>query len=91
MTSALAGGEWLASRPGLFTSGEIASGTRWIGGWVDPRAGLDDLEKKNQNWKNVLAVFLVWRVYSVYSEFKNLRQLFPECRAFLSSSDGKCC
>jgi hypothetical protein len=26
---------------------EKAPGTRWIGGWVDPRAGLDDMEK----WK----------------------------------------
>jgi hypothetical protein len=21
-------------------------GTRWIGGWMDPRAGLDDMEKR---------------------------------------------
>jgi hypothetical protein len=40
LTSALVGGEWSASRPGHF-----ALGTHWIGGWVDPRAGLDDLEK----------------------------------------------
>jgi hypothetical protein len=26
---------------------ESAPGTNWIGGWVDPRAGLDDVEK----WK----------------------------------------
>jgi hypothetical protein len=37
LTSALAGGEWSTSRPGRFT--------HWIGRWVDPRAGLDDLEK----------------------------------------------
>jgi hypothetical protein len=29
-----------------FTPGEKASVTHWIGGWVDPRAGLDDVEKK---------------------------------------------
>jgi hypothetical protein len=46
LTSALAGGEWSASRPGRFTSGERAPGTYWIGGWVDPRAGLDDVEKR---------------------------------------------
>jgi hypothetical protein len=40
LTSALVGGEWLASRPGRFTPG-----THCIGGWVDPRAGLDDMEK----------------------------------------------
>jgi hypothetical protein len=41
LTSALVGGEWSDSRPGRFTPG-----THWIGGWVDPRAGLDDLEKR---------------------------------------------
>jgi hypothetical protein len=35
-TSALAGGEWSASGPCRFTSGERASGTHFIGGWVDP-------------------------------------------------------
>jgi hypothetical protein len=33
LTSALAGGEWSASR---FTSGERAPGTHRIGGWVGP-------------------------------------------------------
>jgi hypothetical protein len=45
LTSALVGGEWSASRPYRFTPGESATGTHWIGGWVDPRAGLDDVEK----------------------------------------------
>jgi hypothetical protein len=40
LTSALVGGEWLASRPGRFTPG-----THWIGCRVGPRAGLDDVEK----------------------------------------------
>jgi hypothetical protein len=40
LTSAIVGGEWSASRRGRFTAG-----TDYIGGWVDPRAGLDDLEK----------------------------------------------
>jgi hypothetical protein len=43
LTSAVAGGEWSASRPGRFTP--KAPGTHWIRGWVDPGAGLDDLEK----------------------------------------------
>jgi hypothetical protein len=30
----------------LSKPGERASGTHWIGSWVDPRAGLDDLEKR---------------------------------------------
>jgi hypothetical protein len=44
LTSALAGGEWLASRPGRFTHGERAPGTHLIGGRVGPREGLDDVE-----------------------------------------------
>jgi hypothetical protein len=44
MTSALVGGEWSASRTYLFTPGEKAPGTHSIGGWVGPRAGLDDVE-----------------------------------------------
>jgi hypothetical protein len=46
LTSALAGGEWSALRPGRFTPGERAPAIHWIGGWVDPRAGLDDVEKR---------------------------------------------
>jgi hypothetical protein len=46
LTSALAGGEWSVSRPGRFTPGERAPGTHWVGGWVGPRAGLDDVEKR---------------------------------------------
>jgi hypothetical protein len=47
LISALVWGEWSALRPGRFSPGERAPGTRWIGGWVSPRAGLDDMEK----WK----------------------------------------
>jgi hypothetical protein len=32
--------------PCRFTPGEIAPGTHWIGVSVDPRAGLDDVEKR---------------------------------------------
>jgi hypothetical protein len=46
LTSALVGGVWSASRSGRFTRGERDPGTHWIGGWVDPRAGLDDLKKR---------------------------------------------
>jgi hypothetical protein len=46
LTSALAGGVWSASHPGRFTPGEGAPGTHWIGGWVDPRTGLDDVENR---------------------------------------------
>jgi hypothetical protein len=46
LTSALVGGERLASRSCRFTPGETAPSTHWIRGWVDPRAGLDDVEKR---------------------------------------------
>jgi hypothetical protein len=39
LTTALVGGEWSASGPRRFTAG-----THWIGGWVGPRTGLDDVE-----------------------------------------------
>jgi hypothetical protein len=44
--SALARGEWSASRPCRFTPKERAPGTHWIGGWAGLRAGLDNVEKK---------------------------------------------
>jgi hypothetical protein len=46
LTSALAGGEWSASLHCRFTPGERIHGTYLIGGWVNPRAGLDDVEKR---------------------------------------------
>jgi hypothetical protein len=46
LISALVGGEWSASRPGHFTPGEKAPGTHYIGGWVGPRAGLDNVDKR---------------------------------------------
>jgi hypothetical protein len=35
-----------ASLAGRFTPGERATGSHWIEGGVDPRAGLDDVEKR---------------------------------------------
>jgi hypothetical protein len=45
LTSALGAGEWSASCTGRFTPEERVPGTHWIGGSVDPRAGLSDMEK----------------------------------------------
>jgi hypothetical protein len=65
LNSALVGGEWSVSRPGLYTPGERAPGIHWIGGWVDTRAGLDDVEKRKflyssreimRNWYGISAV-----------------------------------
>jgi hypothetical protein len=46
LTSALVGGESSASHPYHFTPEDRAPGTHWTGGWVDPRADLDDVEKR---------------------------------------------
>jgi hypothetical protein len=46
LTSALDGGEWSASRPGLFTPKETAACTHWIGGRVGPRAVLEAVVKR---------------------------------------------
>jgi hypothetical protein len=54
LTSALDGGEWLASRPGRFTPREKAPGTHWIGGWVGPRAFLDAVVE--------VSIFLWWNI-----------------------------
>jgi hypothetical protein len=44
LTLIVDGSEWLASRPYLFTSGDIASDTHWIGGLVGPRDDVDSVE-----------------------------------------------
>jgi hypothetical protein len=47
LISALDGGEWSASCPGLFTPRERAPGTHWIGGWVGPKAVLEAVVKRS--------------------------------------------
>jgi hypothetical protein len=46
LTSALVGGEWLASRLGPFSPMESSAGTHCLGKWPGPKAGLDDVEKR---------------------------------------------
>jgi hypothetical protein len=46
LTSVLAAGEWSISRPCRFTTEGRAPGAQWIGDWVDPRAGLDNIAKR---------------------------------------------
>jgi hypothetical protein len=41
LTSAVYGDGRLTSCPNCYTSGERASSTQWIGGWVSPRARVD--------------------------------------------------
>jgi hypothetical protein len=65
LTSALVGGEWSASRPSSLTTRERAHGTHWIGGWVDPRAGLDDVEKRNSDPSIVQPVASRYTKYTI--------------------------
>jgi hypothetical protein len=44
--SALAGNEWSTSPPRRFNPLERATCAHWVGGWVDPRADLDGVEKR---------------------------------------------
>jgi hypothetical protein len=46
LTLVVAGSEWSASHPDHFTPGEKDPRTHWKRGWVDPRASLDDVEKR---------------------------------------------
>jgi hypothetical protein len=46
LTSAVIGGEWPASRPGRFTPVKGHRVPILIGGWVGPRTGLDDTERR---------------------------------------------
>jgi hypothetical protein len=45
LTLALVGDEWSASHPSRSTAGSRSPGTNWIGGWVRPRAILNDVER----------------------------------------------
>jgi hypothetical protein len=45
LTSELDRVEWSATRSCRFTPGEKFAGTHWIGGWVDPRAGVDAVKR----------------------------------------------
>jgi hypothetical protein len=45
LTAALVRDEWSALRPSRLTSGECVHGNHWIGGWMGPRTGLDDVER----------------------------------------------
>jgi hypothetical protein len=46
LNSALVGDEWLVSHPGSFTPGERTTVILWIISWADPKAGLNDVEKR---------------------------------------------
>jgi hypothetical protein len=49
LTSTLNGSNWSASYIGHLTPGKSLSSTHWIGGWLDPRAGLDATVKRKKS------------------------------------------
>jgi len=46
LTAALVGGEWSASLFGRFNPEERAPGINWMGGSMDPTAGLETVERE---------------------------------------------
>jgi hypothetical protein len=48
LNSAIYGGDLSASRTGFFTPGDITHVTQWIGGWMNPRSGLDAVKGKGK-------------------------------------------
>jgi hypothetical protein len=76
LTSALAGGEWSASRPCLFTPKERPSGTHWTGGWMDHRASPDNMEK----WKFLPPLGLeLWPLGHPALSQSQYRLHYPSC------------
>jgi hypothetical protein len=53
----------------LYPCGERASGTHWIGGCVDPRAGLDNVEKRKFLTLPISDLLVVQAVASHYTDY----------------------
>jgi hypothetical protein len=47
LTSTIVGGGWSPLCPDHFNPRGRAPGTYWIGGWLGPRAGLDDVDSNS--------------------------------------------
>jgi hypothetical protein len=83
--SALVGSEWSASRSGLFTPGETAPDTHWIGGWVNPRAGLDDVKKRQFFIPSNSEPSVVQPVASCYTEYAvQYHNNYTKCTNYLA-------
>jgi hypothetical protein len=76
LTSALAGRELSASRPGHFTPRERVPGIHGIRGWVGPRAGLDNMETRKYSIciliKTQTLDFLISLSYPFHSHTSNM-------------------
>jgi hypothetical protein len=81
--SALDEGDWLASRPGRFTSGERAAGTHYIEGCLGPRTGLDDVERRK-----ILPLARKSEIFE-WLLVIGMDQTRVSKRLFLSKTDGK--
>jgi hypothetical protein len=73
-------GQWSASLPSRFASGANNPGTGWVEGWMDPRAGVDSVEKRNYcpcwesntgrpSWSQslypLLNAFMTWQIANI--------------------------
>jgi hypothetical protein len=67
LTSALVGGEWLASRPRRFIPEEKVHGTHWIKGWVSPKAGLDETAPAGTQNSDLFAVLPIASRYTYWA------------------------
>jgi hypothetical protein len=86
LTSAQAVGESSTSRPGRLTTEERAPPTHWIGGWVGPRDGLDDVEERKfltLPGLELRPLDLPARSQSSYSYYK--QNSCKECISFINS------
>jgi hypothetical protein len=77
LTSALDGGEWSASRPCRFTPAETVPTTHWIGGWVDPRGGMDTVDKNLLPLHRIESRFLGRPARSLVAILTELSLLLP--------------
>jgi hypothetical protein len=70
LTLALAESEWSASRHGRFIHGGKSPSTNWIGGWVGPRASLDNMRRENSwpYWDSELDPLVIQLIASHYTD-----------------------
>jgi hypothetical protein len=80
LTSALDGGEWLASCPILFNPGERGPGTHYIEGWVGFNVGLDNVEKREREKSMHLEGWQFRESTAISLEFSNLCFLMARSR-----------
>jgi hypothetical protein len=73
LASALVGDGWSDSRHGLFTLRKSAPGTHWIGGWVDPRTGLDGVDS-NSDLSVVQPVASRYTDYAIQAPYRFIRK-----------------